>query len=237
MAKRLTDTDKWKKPFLRSMKAPYKLLWIYILDECDHAGIWQVDLDVAQLKIGEKLTIEKALEQLSGRVEVIDDGSKWFIPDFVDFQYGELNPANRVHNSVIAALRKHNLITENLKIKPLTSPLQGAKDKDKDLDKDKDKGVQGENGLIFHSAEIKIVWDKWIKYKAAEHKDKYKTAQSEQEGINKLVELSGGDFILADKIVSQSIADRYKGLFQLRQNNTPQTPQKITGDYTPPMVR
>jgi len=61
MAKRFTDTDKWKKPFIRCMKAPYKLLWIYILDECDHAGIWHVDFDVAEIKIGEKLNLEFAL--------------------------------------------------------------------------------------------------------------------------------------------------------------------------------
>jgi len=50
MAKRFTDTDKWKKTFIRTMKAPYKLLWLYILDECDHAGIWQVDFDVDEIK-------------------------------------------------------------------------------------------------------------------------------------------------------------------------------------------
>lgn len=133
MAKRFTDSTKWSKPFIRSMKAPYKLLWLYILDECDHAGIWQVDFDVAQVKIGERLNLETALEQLKGKIYPFADGEKWFIPDFIDFQYGVLNPENRAHNSVIQLLNKYNLSLEN---KPLTSPLQGAMDIDKDKDKD-----------------------------------------------------------------------------------------------------
>lgn len=144
MAKRLTDTGKWNKPLLRSMKAPYKLLFLYLLDECDHAGIWQVDIDVAQLKIGEKIRLEEALKVLGHKIMVIDGGQKWFIPDFVDFQYGNLNPKNKVHNSIINILLKYNLLTEEYKIKGLASPidypLQGAMDKDKEKEKDKEEG-------------------------------------------------------------------------------------------------
>ena len=140
MAKRFTDSTKWSKPFIRSMKAPYKLLWLYILDECDHAGIWQVDFEVAQVKIGERINLETALQQLSGKIYPFADGEKWFIPDFIDFQYGVLNPENRAHNSVIQLLNKYNL---SLEIKPLTSPLQGAMDMDKVKDKEKDKEKAG----------------------------------------------------------------------------------------------
>jgi hypothetical protein len=133
MAKRFSDTDKWKKPFIRSLQAPYKLLWLYILDDCDHAGVWQVDMEIANIKIGENLNTETALKQFGDKITVFDSGEKWFIKDFIDFQYGELNPKNRVHESVLSILKKYNLILEN---KHLTSPLQGAKDKDKDKDKD-----------------------------------------------------------------------------------------------------
>ena len=72
MAKRFTDTTKWNKPFIRGMKAPYKLLWIYILDECDHAGIWQVDFEVAEIKIGEKLNKETALNFFKDKIIAFD---------------------------------------------------------------------------------------------------------------------------------------------------------------------
>lgn len=147
MAKRYTDTDKWKKPFIRSMKAPYKLLWLYILDECDHAGIWQVDFEVAQIKVGEKFNEDVALKFFGNRVQVISDGSKWFVFDFIEFQYGDLNPLNRVHKSVITILEKYEIDYQN---KPLTSPLEGAKDKEQDKDKDKvkDKDIPTESEFL-----------------------------------------------------------------------------------------
>ncbi len=136
MAKRFTDTEKWKKPFIRSLQAPYKLLWLYICDDCDHAGIWQVDMEVAMLRIGEKVTEEKALKILDKKVFSFDEGKKWFIPSFIEFQYPSgLNPANRTHHSIIQILLKNDLMEI---LKPLTSPLQGAKDKDKDMDKGSD---------------------------------------------------------------------------------------------------
>lgn len=137
MAKRFTDTDKWKKPLLRTMQAPYKLLLLYILDDCDHAGIWQVDLDVAALRIGEKLDHKEAISALGKLIVEVENGEKWFIPSFIEFQYGVLNFENRVHESVINILSKYGLHEK----KPLASPLYGAIDKDKDkyLEKDKEK--------------------------------------------------------------------------------------------------
>jgi hypothetical protein len=133
MAKRFIDTDLFRKPFMRGLEAPYKALWIYLLCECDHAGVWVVELDVAQIRMGLKLDPDKVIEKMAGAVVPVGDGSKWFLPDFVTFQYGTLNPSNRVHASVIDRLTSLGIDPEN---KPLESPLEGAKDKDKDKDKD-----------------------------------------------------------------------------------------------------
>lgn len=139
MPKRFTDTEKWKKPFIRSLEAPYKLLWFYILDDCNHAGIWEVDIEVAEIRIGEKLSVLYALEKFGSRVQKISE-TKWFIPDFISFQYGELNEKNRLHLSVLQILNKY-------KIKPLRSPLEGVKELDKDKDKDKEPFGKSENLL------------------------------------------------------------------------------------------
>ena len=134
MSKRLSDSTKWNRPFLRKMKSAYKLFWLYLLDECDHAGIWIVDFEVARLKLGEKIDEKGAIENFGDRFIIFDDNSKWFIPDFISFQYGNLAENNRVHVSVIQILKRYNLIdSEN---KPLISPLLGAKDKERDKDKD-----------------------------------------------------------------------------------------------------
>lgn len=110
MAKRFTDTDKWKKPFIRGLPAPYKLLWFYILDDCDMAGIWQVDFDVACLRIGEIVNEEEALRLFGDRIDTF--GNKWFVKDFILFQYGELKNTNRMHGAVLATLQKNEINPE-----------------------------------------------------------------------------------------------------------------------------
>jgi hypothetical protein len=84
MAKRFTNTDKWKKQWFKKLNTKQKLFWLYILDDCNHAGIWDVVF--------------------------IDNREKVFIPKFIEFQYGELNPNSRPHISVINLLEKYNLM-------------------------------------------------------------------------------------------------------------------------------
>lgn len=108
MAKRFTDTEKWKKPFIRSLDAPYKLLWMYIVDDCDHAGVWQVDFEVARIRTGQDVNYETAKRLFAEKIFVIEK-FKWFIVDFVPFQYGELSEKNRLHISVLSVLSKYQL--------------------------------------------------------------------------------------------------------------------------------
>lgn len=117
MAKRFTETEKWNKKFIRSLPPNYKLFFLFLLDECSVAGIWDVDIDVAQLKCGVEIIEEDALQFFAKKVLVIDDGKKWFIPDFVEFQYGGLNPNNRAHQKAINQLKKFALLDENFFVK------------------------------------------------------------------------------------------------------------------------
>lgn len=179
MAKRFTDTDKWKKQLLKSMPAKYKLLWLYICDDCDHAGIWHVDMQIASLRIGEDVELEKAVQIFGDKIKVFDDGEKWFIPGFIEFQYGILNEKNRVHESILKILYKYNLI-EN---KGLTSTLQGAMDKDMDKDKEKDKESAGEIFLhqpkneneiqytIEHCLTVALNDNRWVQANKATRND------------------------------------------------------------------
>jgi hypothetical protein len=141
MANRFTDTGKWDKEWFRKLAPKYKVFWFYIVERCNHAGIWDVDFETASHFVGEILIREQTFELLQEHITILNGGKKWFIPDFIEYQYKvpmeQLNPENRVHQSVLLLLRKHNL----LPFKGLVSPIQGCKDKDKDKDKDmvKDK--------------------------------------------------------------------------------------------------
>jgi hypothetical protein len=110
MAKRFTDTDKWKKPFVRKLSTPAKLLWSYILDDCDITGLWHVDIDVAVIRTGEPISATEFLKEVGDRVIQIDDGEKWFIPSFITFQYGlQLSKTNNIYKSIEKILVKYDL--------------------------------------------------------------------------------------------------------------------------------
>lgn len=155
MSKRFIDTDIFKKGFVKGLQAPYKLLWMYLLNDCNHAGIWEVEIDIAEKRLG--LVFEtNPVEVFKDKIIVFDGGEKWFIPSFVEFQYGKLNPQNRAHNSVLEILNSYNLLIHLEKSKALTTPLQGCKDMDKDKDKDMDKEKPREENLSVSPLEKKI---------------------------------------------------------------------------------
>jgi hypothetical protein len=139
MAKRFTDTDKWKKSFIKSLPVEYKLFWLYILDECDNAGIWHVEIDLAEIRLGIKLSHQKIRGLFKEKIVEFDNGTKWFLPDFISFQYGDLDAKNRAHKSVLEKIVRYGLNTN----KPLGCPLQGAKDKYTDKDKDEEYNKDG----------------------------------------------------------------------------------------------
>jgi hypothetical protein len=64
------------------------------------------------------------------------------------------------------------------------------------------------------------LWKTWIDYKSAQHRDKFKTPQSEQMAINALQKLCRGDTAIAKQIIEQSMSNLYKGLFPLKQQQS-----------------
>ena len=89
MAKRFTDSDKWKKIWFRSLPDKSKLFWIYILDSCTVAGVWEVDFEMAKFFLGE-FDIETIKINLKKQYKEINNGKSWLINDFISFQYGKL---------------------------------------------------------------------------------------------------------------------------------------------------
>lgn len=108
MAKRFTETNKWRDRWFLSLSMVEKLAWSYVLDECDHAGIIELVEPIANMQIGCEVDWNAFFERCGDRVQQIEEGKFW-IKAFVDFQYGGLNPENRVHKSVIRRLEMMGL--------------------------------------------------------------------------------------------------------------------------------
>jgi hypothetical protein len=138
MAKRFTDSEKWKKKWFKNLTPMCKLFWIYLFDNCNHAGVWEVDFELAAHQIRMKLDEEKITTAFRDRVTPIDGGERWFINEFIDFQYGELRKNNTVHQAVLKILTMHGLLDKVNSINssgqgacpPLAEPTLGEKDKE-----------------------------------------------------------------------------------------------------------
>jgi|WetSurMetagenome_2_1015567.scaffolds.fasta_scaffold22974_7 hypothetical protein len=67
---------------------------------------------------------------------------------------------------------------------------------------------------------IKNAWIKFKDYKKTQFNFNYKSVKSEQIAINDFVKLCNNNYDNADKIINQTIVNGWKGLFELKENNT-----------------
>jgi hypothetical protein len=131
MAKRFIDTEMWKKQWYRKLSPIYKCLWTYIFTDCNYAGIWDVDFDLASFQIGEQIDAKKAEEIFSEHIIKVDNCNKWFIKDFVKFQHGEkINGNSLFHKKICEILKKysHNnrSLFELLNGRTVDTPTEGV---------------------------------------------------------------------------------------------------------------
>ena len=191
MAKRFTDSDKWKKSWFRKLPPDLKCLWVYICDNCDICGLWDVDFELASVFIGVSFDEAVVRREFEKQFKEISK-NKWFIKDFVSFQYGELTETNHMHRGVINKLKELGVF------KGLPSPYVGDKDKDiyKDKDKVKDK--------VYSFDEVYLKYPKKIGRKEAEghFRASVKSDQDFQD-INKAVDNYNS------YIQSKNIAEKY----------------------------
>jgi len=220
MPKRMTATEKWEDVWFRRLPPKMKLFWIFLLDKCNTAGIWDPDFDLVRFYTGSKMNRIEVLRALDGRIQELPNG-KWFVPKFIAFQYGELKGDNRATQGATKLLLSYGLIDENLKVKPLTSPYLGAKDKEKEQYKEKDmekeKEKEGKTSDIIIPLEIEKSWREFKQHRS--EKKKALTPLAEQKALELLKVLSGEDSSLAIKIIDQSIANGWLGLFELKEKH------------------
>lgn len=88
MAKRFTDSGKWRNEWFRTLPMEAKLVWSYICDECDYAGIWKADYGLASFQLAFNLSQQQLANWFPGKVHFFGDDGVLIIP-FFEFQYGQ----------------------------------------------------------------------------------------------------------------------------------------------------
>jgi hypothetical protein len=228
MSKRLSDTEVWKKSWFFDLPDKYKLFWYYILSDCDAAGIWTANFKIAKAYLGE-IDIEKVIEYFKGQITILNGGSYWLINDFIRFQYGfPIKDTAPMFKKIDSLLSQRNLSLDTLydTVSKINDTVYNTV---KDIDKDKVIVKDKEIIYPFDSENFKQIWEHWKTYKKEQHKFIYKTAMTEQAALKHLGELSGQDELSALLIIQQSIANGWKGFFELK--NQPHGQGQTTGDH------
>jgi len=178
MAKRFMDNSIFEKQWFRELPVRLKIVWFYLINKCDHAGILN-DLDVGLLsyQIGDNYTIDEILEAFNDNIEQIGE-NKFYLTKFCKFQYGELNPSVRVHQSVIKLLNKHNIEVAN----PLVSVKDKDKDKAKDINTKKEEFAKRVEKEVFDMQIDPAMIKEFIEY-WTEHNDGGRVLRYEQQSI------------------------------------------------------
>lgn len=108
MAKRLTDTEKWKDEWFVGLNNDYRIVWQWLIDNCNHAGFCKRNISLINLMCRINISEKDLVEKMENRVLII--GNNWFIPKFLKFQYPTLLSAKPAILSVVRELFDKNCI-------------------------------------------------------------------------------------------------------------------------------
>lgn len=109
MAKLFTDDGKWSDPWFRTLSPARKFAWLYLLDNCDHAGVLDLDKPLADFQVGMALDWDGLVCASDNRVVVLSNGNL-LATGYIAFQWGKLNESHNPHKAVFRALEKHGLV-------------------------------------------------------------------------------------------------------------------------------
>lgn len=140
MAKRFVDTEIWNKLWYQELSLKEKVLVRYIFEQCDCAGVWDINFRLASFIIGESVSFEdiETINEKNFLFEIFDN-DKIFVVDFIKFQYGTLSENCKPHKPIIEKLKKYNLFERVLKGYSKGIDTLEEKEKEKEQEKEKDK--------------------------------------------------------------------------------------------------
>lgn len=106
MGSRLSDTDKWKNPWFRSLPGKYKLLFIYMIDECDNAGVMHLDIDLIAFVLKEEIKIEEIKHYFEKQIVFVAP-DKIVIKNYIAHQKNKNNTT--MQKNIAKLIEKHCL--------------------------------------------------------------------------------------------------------------------------------
>lgn len=201
MAKRFSDTKLTRQTWYRKLPPIQKCAWRFLTDECDCAGVWDIDQEAMEFYLGESIDLEKTIDAFNcdGKIRVVRiTGRKLFITGFVEFQYGQLSVDCKPHKPVIARLTELSLFDESKGYpKGYSKGFQTLQEKEKDKEKEKGKkGGLGENSkpssdLKSALAACELAWEQTLTH----FKAKRPLLDREREKLGRMIQQHGSEVV------------------------------------------
>ncbi len=124
MAKRLIDTELFNDEWFMDLSPNAKLLFIYIITNCNHAGIFKFNWKLVEFQTGIEGLSKGYITLMEGfgdRLQILKNDYYW-MPKFIEHQYpGFPNSKVKAQSGAIRILLLHNI--SSYKNQTLPKPL------------------------------------------------------------------------------------------------------------------
>jgi hypothetical protein len=118
MALRFTETNKWKDDWFLSLDNDWRIIWLWLVDNCSIGGFWKKGFTHLNLFCGTKIAEKEFFEVFKGRVFLVEKTDFIFIPKFLKVQYpsgiGSDKPLIRSVRKEIELHNVRNIINQSL---------------------------------------------------------------------------------------------------------------------------
>jgi len=189
--KRFTDIRKWDREWFLSLTSDEKVVWQFMLDNCDRSGFWAENWTLVTMLTRIKVT--SMPKTFIKQVQKTNSDGVWFIKDFPSFQYGEefATKQGYLQKKCVERMKSYGVGIKTPPATPPNTPQAGEGDSPIDIDIDinidmdiveKDKGI------------VEVVSD-FCLYQSQKNPHHYKDMEKQIETgydvVDKLMRLDG----------------------------------------------
>ena len=109
MSYRFTNSDKWTDSWFSDLSADAKLLFIFLYENCDNAGLYEVNKKFMLFLLGfQEEQLKNAIKEIGKAYIKSNDGTKIWLKNFLKHQkLMPLNWKNNAHKQIITILQEN----------------------------------------------------------------------------------------------------------------------------------
>lgn len=208
----------WRDPFVIRLTPEQKYFYLYLMTNpsTKQCGIYEADTYTISHETGyNESTVKKLITffEGKGKIKFSEKTNEIALKNWGRYNDSTSPKVKKCIENELLAVKNRVLIQYVYSI-----DTQSQEEEEKEEEKTKEQEEEKEPiELPFNGEVFSNIWLKWIEYKKKEHRFSYKTKESQQAALSELVKLSGGNEQNAIEIIAQSMANGWKGFFELKK--------------------